>query len=368
MKPCECCVLIPSLSPDERLPAYVQELVGAGFELVLVVDDGSKEEYQPIFDRIAAWDHCHVLHHEVNKGKGAALRTGYAYLKEHTNLQGVITADSDGQHIVPDTVMLANELSDKKEVLLGSRDFSKGSIQVPPKSRVGNRITTVVFRLFYGRYLPDTQTGLRAFNRDLMDFMLEIPGDRFEYEMNVLIHCALQKIEMRPLPINTIYHDENAGTHFHPIRDSWRIYKLLLGSFFRYSAASLISFLLDTGIVALLMYWLFKDQPAIRFLGIDFAAKALLAAPIARLISAPVNFLLNRNFVFQVKESRGTAVRYITLAACSLVVTTLLFGYLDHFVNAAWLHIPLYILIQAAMYIINYRIQRAWVFPVKKAI
>ena len=307
-----------------------------------------------------------MLHHEVNRGKGAALRTGYAYLKEHTDFQGVITADSDGQHIVPDTVMLAGELGEKPELLLGSRDFSKNSVQVPPKSRAGNRITSVVFKLFYGQYLPDTQTGLRAFNRGLMDFMLQIPGDRFEYEMNVLIHCANQKVPMRALPINTIYHDDNAGTHFHPIWDSWRIYKLLLGSFFRYSAASILSFLLDTGVVALLMYLVFKEQPDICFLGIPFEPKALLAAPIARLISAPVNFLLNRSFVFQVKESKGAAGRYVILAACSLIVTTLLFGYLDHFVTAAWLHIPLYVLIQIAMYFVNYRIQQGWVFPEKR--
>jgi len=368
MKPQDCCVLIPSLSPDERLPAYVKELLAADFKLILVVDDGSKEEYQPIFNEIAGWDRCHVLHHEVNRGKGAALRTGYTYLKEETDITGVITADSDGQHIVPDTVMLAHELGQEKELLLGSRDFSKGSIQVPPKSRVGNRITSVVFRLFYGHYLPDTQTGLRAFNRDLLDFMLAIPGDRFEYEMNVLIQCANQKVKMRALPINTIYHDDNAGTHFHPIRDSWRIYKLLLGSFIRYGAASIVSFLLDVGIVALLMYWLFRDQADIQFLGIAFAAKALYAAPIARLISAPVNFLLNKSFVFQTKESKGALARYFVLAFCSLVVTTLLYGYLDHFVTVAWLHIPLYILIQVAMYIVNYRIQKAWVFPAEKLI
>ena len=150
MKPQECCVLIPSLSPDERLPAYVKELLAADFGLILVVDDGSSGEYQKIFDEIAGWERCHVLHHEVNQGKGAALRTGFAYLKEHTKLQGMITADSDGQHTVPDTLKLAAELSGKEELLLGSRDFSRNNPNVPPKSRFGNRMTSGVFRLLYG--------------------------------------------------------------------------------------------------------------------------------------------------------------------------------------------------------------------------
>ena len=132
MKPQECCVLIPSLSPDEKLPAYVQELLAADFGLILVVDDGSAPEYQPIFSRIAGWERCAVTHHEVNRGKGAALRTGFAYIKERTALRGVITADSDGQHTVPDTLKLTAELGKKEEVLLGSRDFSRNNPNVPP--------------------------------------------------------------------------------------------------------------------------------------------------------------------------------------------------------------------------------------------
>ncbi|MBQ9265110.1 MAG: bifunctional glycosyltransferase family 2/GtrA family protein [Clostridia bacterium] len=368
MKPQECCVLIPSLSPDQRLPTYVQELHEAGFKLVLVVDDGSKAEYQPIFSRIAAWEGCHVLHHDVNHGKGQALRTGYAYIKDHTDLQGILTADSDGQHTVQDTLRLARELGKRDELLLGSRDFSKNNPNVPPKSRFGNRMTSFVFKVLYGQWLPDTQTGLRAFGRKLLDFMLSVQGDRFEYEMNVLIQCAGQKVPMRAITIETIYMEENKGTHFHPIRDSWRIYKLLLGSFFRYSAASIISFLIDYLILSLLMFWVFKDKPDVTLLGVPFSFKALVATPIARLCSAPVNFLLNKNFVFKAGKTNGAVKRYIILAVCSLVVTTLLFGFLDHYVNTAFLHILLKIVIDVAMYVVNYRIQKAWVFPQGKAL
>lgn len=365
MKPQECCVLIPSLSPDERLPQYVEELLKANYGLILVVDDGSAQEYQPIFERLSQMKGCHVLHHDVNHGKGQALRTGFEYIMNSTSIKGIITADADGQHTVPDTLKLTEALSEKKELLLGSRDFSFKSKQVPPKSRIGNRITSVVFRLLYGQWLPDTQTGLRAFHTDLVPAMLKVSGDRFEYEMNQLIFCANQKIPMTAIGIETVYLDENKSSHFHPIRDSWRIYKLLLGSFLRYSAASLISFLLDTLLVSLLMLWVFEDRD-IAFLGITFASEALLAVPIARLFSAPVNFLLNKNFAFQVKESKGAVWRYIVLAVCSLVVTTLLFGYLDHFVTNGFLHVLLYVGVQILMYMVNFRIQKAWVFPAEK--
>ena len=366
MKPQECCVLIPSLSPDDRLPAYVKELLAADFGLILVVDDGSSAEYQKFFDEIAGWERCHVLHHEVNRGKGAALRTGFAYLKEHTKLQGMITADSDGQHTVPDTLKLATELSQKEELLLGSRDFSKNNPNIPGRSRFGNRCTSAVFAALYGHWLPDTQTGLRAVNRACFDDLLAITGDRFEYEMNMLIYCATHKIEFVILPIETIYLEENKSSHFHPLRDSWRIYKLLLGSFFRYSAASVISFLVDYAVLSLLMFWVFKDKPDITLLGIPFSFKALVATPIARLCSAPLNFLLNKHFVFQAKKSHYAVERYVVLAVCSLIVTTFVFGFLDHYVNTPFLHILLKIVIDTAMYVINFRIQKAWVFPAEK--
>lgn len=366
MKPQECCVLIPSLSPDDRLPAYVNELHEAGFALILVVDDGSAKEYQPIFDRIAAWEGCCVLHHDVNHGKGQALRTGFAYIKEHTDLKGILTADSDGQHTVPDTLRLTKELGKKDELLLGSRDFSRNNKNVPPKSRFGNRMTSFVFRALYGQWLPDTQTGLRAFDRKLLDFMLSVTGDRFEYEMNVLIRCAGAKVPMRAITIETIYMEENKGTHFHPIRDSWRIYKLLLGTFLRYSAASIVSFLLDTLLVALLMLWVFRDREKDVILNL-FQFRALVAVPLARLVSAPVNFCLNRRFVFRAEKKKNAVPRYVTLAVCSLAITTLVFAFLDKYVTIPFLHILLYVLVQAAMYIVNYRIQKAWVFPEKKA-
>ena len=366
MRPEDCCVLIPSLSPDERLPSYVQELRGARFGLILVVDDGSGAEYQPIFEKIAAWEGCRVLHHGVNRGKGAGLRTGFAYIQEQTNLQGVITADSDGQHTVPDTLKLCAEMNGKEELLLGSRDFSRRNKNVPPKSRFGNRMTSFVFRALYGQWLPDTQTGLRAFPRSLLDFMQKVGGDRFEYEMNMLIQCSAAKVPMRAVTIETIYMDENKGTHFHPIRDSWRIYKLLLGSFFRYSAASILSFLIDYIVLMLLMFWVFKDQGDIALLGIPFSFKALVATPIARLCSSPVNFLLNKNFVFQKGNSKGAVLRYVVLAVASLAVTTFVFGFLDHYVNSPVLDVALKAVIDILMYLVNYRVQRAWVFPMEK--
>ena len=365
----QCCVLIPSLDPDEKLPAYVEELIGARYGLILVIDDGSGREYQPIFERIASWPGCKVLHHEVNRGKGAALRTGFQYVLEHTSLGGVITADSDGQHTVADTSKLAEKLDGSKaELLLGSRDFSRHSTQVPPKSRMGNRITSAVFALLYGHYLPDTQTGLRGMSRPMLEDCLKITGDRFEYEMNQLIWCSRNNIPMTVVPIETVYHNENQGTHFHPVRDSWRIYKLILGNFFKFMSASLICWVVDFGLFTLLkgiepLARLEMETPWLRALSRSTEA-ILLATVIARVISATLNFVLNKNIVFNMKKCKGAVWRYIILCVAVMLVSGVVVSALHDLLNINSSFIK--IVVDLILFVINYRIQRSWVFAQPK--
>ena len=178
----------------------------------------------------------------------------------------------------------------------------------------------------------------------------------------------MHKIPFRIIPIETIYLEENKSSHFHPLRDSWRIYKLLLGSFLRFSAAAIVSLLVDYAVLSLLMLlWHDMDTVVLPVFGLLFSAKALIATPIARLCSAPCNFLLNKNFSFKVKESQGAAWRYAALALGVLIITTLLFGWLNHFIPAH--HEGLSLLLKGAidivLYFVNYRIQRNWVFKEK---
>ena len=348
-------ILIPSLEPDERLPRYVQTLADSGFGHLVIVDDGSGAPSQEIFDRIARMDdRIQVLHHEVNRGKGVALKTGYRWIREHLpEISGVITADADGQHTVKDCIRLAEELEKGKRALyLGSRDFNLP--HVPPKSRFGNKCTSVVFRLCHGVWLPDTQTGLRAFRREDLDFMIGVEGERYEYEMNVLIRCAREGLEMIPVPIETVYENDNEGTHFHPIRDSWRIYKVILGSFFRYVGASLFCTALDQGLAAALREWLL---PLAGFTG---DAAIMTSGYIARAVSAVVNFLLNKNLVFRVKNgARGAAIRYFVLALAAITASNLLVQGLVRLGMAAWLA---KLLVDTVLYFVNFYLQQRWVF------
>ena len=354
----ELCVLIPSLEPDERLPKYVDELLAADFGHIVIVNDGSSEKFDEIFDSLAARERCTVLRHEVNRGKGQGLRTGIEYIKNHTSFDGVITADADGQHIVSDTLKLADAMQPgKKELLLGSRDFSGKNKNIPSRSRFGNRVTSAVFAALYGHWLPDTQTGLRAITREGYDDLLAVTGDRFEYEMNMLIYCAVSKIPFKIISIETIYLEENKSSHFNPLKDSIRIYKLLLGSFVRFSAASIASFVIDFLMLTLLANTIFAPV----------AHGAFFAKVLARCVSAPCNFYMNSKYVFEQKMSKKTFTRYIMLAVFIMLVSAL--G-VDGIMT--WLKFPTAIIglvgivVDIVLYLLSYRVQRSWVFKADK--
>ena len=356
--PASAVILIPSLEPDDRLPAYVRRLQERGFTRAVIVNDGSSDKYQPIFDALAAIDGVTVLKHEVNRGKGCALKTGYAHIRDHMpDAAGVITADADGQHTVEDCWKLAEALTEGKHAMyLGSRDFDLPN--VPPKSRFGNKTTSAVFRLLYGKWLPDTQTGLRAFSRDLLQFMIDVPGERFEYEMQVLIACARAKVEMLPITIETVYENENEGTHFHPIRDSYRIYKVILGNFVKFMGASIASFLIDNGMFTILDQFVFPGA---------MPGRVALAGVIARCVSAPCNFLMNRNLVFNFKQdTKKTAIRYALLCVFILLCSTGALTLLSWLGMPKWLDTIAKIIIDSVLYLLSYRVQNKWVFAPEK--
>ena len=359
----EAAILIPSLEPDERLPQYIRELSESGFGRIVVVDDGSSESFQQYFSEAETVDRTVVLHHDVNHGKGVALKTGYRYiLDELPDVQYIITADADGQHTVADCIRLTEELArGGHAVYLGSRDFSLPD--VPPKSKSGNRITSTVFKLLYGVWLPDTQTGLRAFRREDLPFMMNVTGERYEYEMKVLIACATSRIPMIPVTIETIYENGNEGTHFHPIRDSYRIYKVILGGFIKFMGASLICFCVDQLLFNIFKGWLFPllgislnlDLP----LGIRIDNTSL-ANYSARLCSAILNFRLNKDLVFKVKgAAKGAGLRYAVTAVCIVVLSTLGIKLLGLIGMVPWLA---KLIVDTILYFASYRIQRQWVF------
>ena len=310
-------ILIPSYEPEERLVGYVDELVSRGFRRIVVVDDGSDGSYQGIFSALSEKPFCTVLHHEVNRGKGAALKTGYAYIREHQfDSVGVVTADADGQHSTEDCLRMAAALvGDRDSVFVGTRDFSIGKI--PFRSWIGNRWSSLTFALVMGRWLPDTQTGLRAFPMGLLPLQMSVPGDRYEYEMGVLMKMVRNGVSVKTLPISTIYENGNSCSHFDPLRDTIRINRLVLADFIRFTGVSVSSFLLDQCLA-----WGFAK--ALDAMGAMTADVIWVSGFAARLLSSAFNFSLNRSFVFRSGgRIASSAWRYALLCLIVIVLSNI---------------------------------------------
>ena len=219
-------IVIPSLSPGKELVEYSKELIKYGFNNIIVVNDGSSTEYDHIFNSLKEHKEITILKHEVNKGKGAGLKTAFKYLKNNGNVKGILAVDSDGQHLPKDCIKIAEEmLKGERGLYLGCRDFNDP--RVPWKSRTGNRMTSFFFERLYKQKLSDTQTGLRGFLIEDLDLMINTEGDRYEYEMEQLIKACLNNLRLICIPIETVYIDNNEGSHFRPLKDGLKIYKIL---------------------------------------------------------------------------------------------------------------------------------------------
>ena len=357
--------LIPAYQPDDRLPPYVEALKAAGVGKIVVVDDGSGEKFQPLFRSIPQDEVTHVISYTPNGGKGHAMREGMRYLLDNCPEQRfIITADSDGQHTVRDVLRMIESLSENHEgLLLGSRDFSQEN--VPFKSRNGNRITSAVFKLLYVVWVSYTQTGLRGFEHSLLPLMIGVKGERYEYEMNVLIECAQKSIPMRALPIETVYENNNEGSHFRAFRDSARIYGVILGGFFRFITSSVISFLVDY-LLYLLLNNLFKRfcpglEHQFRFLFISVLSRIGLATVIARICSGVVNYLLNQKMVF---HYRGSGSRSFLRYLCVFILNMLLSAGLTSTLHLwlGWSDNISKIPVDVLLFFLSYYLQRKWVF------
>lgn len=348
----ESVVLIPAYQPHNDMIQYVKQLNKKGFNHIVVVDDGSGEKYQTLFNEIESY--CHIIHYKTNMGKGYALKTGLAYIKEQfSDIEGIVTVDCDGQHTLNDVEKVVGELHHHRhELVLGGRDFS--GKEVPFKSKIGNIISSKLFALLFHQEIQDTQTGLRAFDLSLIDKMLEIPGNRFEYETQQLVACVEDGIPIYTTTISTIYHDHNNGTHFRPLQDSLMIIKVLIGQFLRFISSSIISSVLDIvmawGLMDLLKIWVHHD-----FLRIA------LATVIARIVSTIVNYVINKKYVFDEEKSNShTLVRFFVLCFMVMMLSTC-FVYLASHLGILNEKIAKPI-VDSLLFLLSYQVQVKWVF------
>lgn len=350
--------IVPSLNPDQKLINTVKSLISEGFSDIVVIDDGSGEEYKNVFSLIENMEESTVLRHEKNKGKGRALKTAFAHLIERGNTEGVVTLDGDGQHLAKDVSEVSRVSAQNPDALvLGSRDFFSEHSEMPEKSRLGNRITSVVLKLATGISLRDTQTGLRAISAKHLEALAKIAGERYEYEMNMLLEFHSAGIPFIETDIETVYEDQNKGSHFHVFRDSALIYGFIL----KFILSSVISFVVDIAAFYLAHRFIFTFLRG--------PLQILASTLSARLISSFLNFNLNRKHVFKKETNYNKSLlRYFILAAAILLLSAGCVSILS-LIFKAEKSLPrtlLKVAVDIVLFIMSYRVQRNWVFKEEK--
>lgn len=290
-------ILIPAYEPDAQLTKLVKQLKNEGF-VVVVVDDGSGPDYREIFSETEKY--AYILVHEKNRGKGAALKTGMQYIKDHMpQVDHFITCDADGQHRVEDILRVSQQLNAGHKFVLTMRQWKK---DIPLRSKVGNAMSRVVYALLTKRYLSDNQSGLRGFSRAQLDWLIQVERDNYDYEMNVLYYAAKKGIHITTIPIDAIYINNNQASHFHPIKDTVRIYRSLFG--------------LAKG----LFIGFFVAEIWLLVAAVLFGYRHLLVTiPTAAALSYAVNVCVNRLFVFR----NIRCYDYLTLLVHQIISYTL---------------------------------------------
>ena len=329
-------ILIPAYQPDEKLPELCRKLKPL-FPIVVVDDGSDKEKCTEVFEEVETLG-IPVLHHEVNKGKGAALKTGIRYLKEKGDADAVITVDADGQHTLKDIGRVAQAIAETPDtVIIGGRDFSG----MPPRSKFGNTVSRFFFRLFTGLKISDTQTGLRALPSCFFDKLLEIPGDRYEYEMNMLLELKVWNAKYREIVIDTVYIDEqNSSSHFHPVRDGLRVFSRI----FKYSLSSISCAGIDW-----VLYLVFSL----------FFRKAGICYALARVCSSTVNYILNCKLVFRGKVNFKSFIEFALLVVFSMAVGSFTVGALT---GIGLGNVLAKLIIDCLLFILNYFVQQRVIF------
>ncbi len=335
-------VVIPTLDPEQDIMEEFIDNLKSEFNNILVINDGSKSIYDDFFKKLEKKG-VKVIRHCKNFGKGRALKSAFNYLlNEYPNIEGCVTADSDGQHTVKDIKKCAKALLKNPEhLILGVRNFDYD--YVPEKSKIGNKITRNIFKIFIGLDISDTQTGLRGTSKELMLKYSDLAGERYEYETNMLITCQTDNIKIDEVDIETIYLNSNVNSHFNPLKDSILIYRL----FAKYFMASFSSFLLDIFLFSFLLGML------------NISTKILAATILARIVSSIYNYIINSNLVFK-DMSIKSLVRYYLLVIIIMFISGCFVTYLHTLLPISIISIK--IIVDTIIWVINLVVQREFVF------
>lgn len=209
-------IIIPALNPLSTLVHFVVKLQKLNVNEIIVVNDGSDEKYTSTFQQLSKLECCTVLEHDENYGKGHALKTGFNYvIRMNRKVKGIITVGAHGQHSVLDVEQIqASTKVFSDGIILGVREFK--SKDMPMFSYLTNRAASLLFELFFNKRLLDTQTGLRYIPKQELLWLRKVPGETYNYDINMLVEAIKRNVPLYEVPIghakikknSIIYYDE----------------------------------------------------------------------------------------------------------------------------------------------------------------
>jgi len=340
--------IIPAYNPDDKLVALVDQIQAQSDIPIFIVDDGSKDASQYIFEKLKnkyIYINIFILRNAINMGKGSSLKKVFEYIYlELPNIKGVVTLDCDGQHSVRDSIRILGELEKCNSCLvLGYREFNRN---IPLKSYIGNNFSRFIYRLVLKKDFKDTQTGLRGLSRSFMKDCLSITSNRFEFETEQLVLAVEKKIPISEMLIQTIYIEGNKSSSFRPILDSFKIYFVLL----RYSLVGFLSSLIDLIVFSI---------------SISFGLGILTSNIWGRSIGLLFNFILLKNVVFKDKDKSFfkflAFIGYVYLIA--FISASLQEEILNYFNSKV---ILTKIFVESLLFIINFSFLRTVIFKDNK--
>lgn len=218
-------IVIPVYNPPDLFWTFFRRLRTSVRGHILIVNDGSDSGFSRQFDRLSAYANTTVITHDRNRGKGAALKTAMSYLrKNHPGTHGILTVDADGQHETDDIAScLSLARKEKHTFIIGTR---LPRTMMPIRSRTGNALTRMFLYLLHGRFVRDTQSGLRYIPISLMELCEISVFDKYDFELDMIILALRGNIPVRQIPMRPIYINRNKSSHFRTASDSWYVAKV----------------------------------------------------------------------------------------------------------------------------------------------
>ena len=350
-------IVIPALNPPASFVSYVEALKQEGFQNIIIVNDGSRTDKLPVFFKVKRLGAV-VIHHTQNLGQGAALRTGFEYYQEHFQGQtdGVITLNADRQILAADVSKIASSLHNEQAMgsfalVVGTRNLDGKNVSDYDYNMGG--VMKLFYHMLMGVRLNDPLSGVFGIPDIRVQQCLEVEGDGYSYVTSLTM--SFEKIGFVQVPVGYAPYEDGAEPSFRKIPDTVRILYTIFKKFILYSITSVSASILDVILFGIFTSVTFRGNPMAIIYG----------TILARVISASVNYLLTKRFVFQFKsvsaqETTKSAGAFFALTAMQCICSALLVSAMKMLLGGSAVGIK--VLVDAMLFFVSYKIQHKYIF------